>query len=402
VRTLLHGPWWTKLWPQKVRLRLTLLYAGLFLVAGSALLGVTYGLVAASLPARHAISGNLDPNQRAKLEQACRQPRPDVGTVRLCKEAFSAGGEDTRQQALHSLLLYSLLGLGVMTLASGGIGWLISGRVLRPVVTITETARRASEQHLGERLALTGAHDELKELADTFDDMLDRLDRAFGVQRRFVANASHELRTPLTAMRTAIDVTLAKPGRTVAQLDAMAVRVRRSVDTAEALIDALLTLAISDQGTAASEFLDLSALAEDARELAGPRIGQLGLTVTAELEPAETAGDPQLLERLVWNLVDNAVTHNQPGGWIRLRTSHCDGSAVLRVANSGAVIPAADLPTLTEPFRRLAGRIGSRGGAGLGMSIAQSVCAAHGTTLEVRGQPDGGLDIRVALARTAG
>jgi signal transduction histidine kinase len=413
VRARLRAPpadgmkWLRRLWPHKVRLRLTLLFAGLFLAAGCALLGLTYGLVAASVPAhpRSARGTSSYANARAKLENACRQPTPDPGLVKQCKQLADAAAKsaasaatDTRQQALHSLLLYSALGLAAMTAASGGIGWIISGRVLRPVVKITETARRASEQHLGERLALAGAQDELKELADTFDDMLDRLDRAFAAQRRFVANASHELRTPLTAMRTAIDVTLAKQAPTPRQLADMAVRVRRSIGTAEAMIDALLTLAISDQGTVRSEFLDLSAVAEDALDLAAPGIARLCLDVTAKLQPAEAYGDPQLIERMIWNLVDNAVQHNIPDGWIRLHTGLRDGHAFFQIANSGGVVPAACLPALTEPFRRLAGRVSSRGGAGLGLSIAQSVSVAHGTTLDIRSQPGGGLEILVELA----
>jgi signal transduction histidine kinase len=282
-----------------------------------------------------------------------------------------------------------------MTVASGGLGWYVSGRVLRPVRAITEAARRASDQHLGERLALTGAQDELKELADTFDDMLERLDLAFAAQRRFVANASHELRTPLTVMRTAIDVALAKPNRTTQQLEDMAARVRRSVDRAENMIEALLVLAISDQGVTSSELLDLSAVAEDALELAAPGITRLGLTVEADLGPAETTGDQQLIERMVWNLVDNAVRHNEPGGWIRVTTSRYPGGAMLRIANSGTVVPADAVPTLAEPFRRI--RKGSDGGVGLGLSIAQSVSTAHGAQLDVRSQPEGGLAISLTL-----
>ncbi len=388
-------------WPQKVRTRLALLYAGLFLISGSALLGLTYGLVAANLPAQaSAASGTgLTSQQLAKLAIACKQPQPDVGTVELCKRAFSAGegaaAASVRQRALDSLLLYSLLGLGVMTLASGGLGWFVSGRVLRPVRAITETARRASDQHLGERLALTGARDELKELADTFDEMLERLDRAFVAQRRFVANASHELRTPLTVMRTAIDVALAKPSRTTPQLEDMAARVRRSIDRAENMIEALLVLAISDQGMASSELLDLSAVAEDALDLAAPAITRLGLRVEADLSPAETTGDQQLIERMVWNLVDNAVRHNEPGGWIRVTTGPCGQGVVLRIANSGARVPADAVATLFEPFRRMAGR--GDGGVGLGLSIAQSVSAAHRAELDVRSQPEGGLSISIVL-----
>jgi len=383
-------------WPQKVRTRLALLYAALFLVSGSALLALTYGLVAASLPQQSpAAASGLDSNQLAKLRAACRQPYPDPGTVLACKRAFSAGAASVRDSALNSLLLFSLLGLGVMTVASGGLGWYVSGRVLRPVRAITETARRASDQHLGERLALTGAQDELKELADTFDEMLERLDQAFAAQRRFVANASHELRTPLTVMRTAIDVALAKPNRTTQQLEDMAVRVRRSIDRAESMIEALLVLAISDQGVTSSELLDLSAVAEDVLELAAPGITRLGLSVQADLAPAEATGDQQLIERMVWNLVDNAVRHNEPGGWIRITTGRCPGGAVLRITNSGAVVPPDAVPTLAEPFRRIDKQPDD--GVGLGLSIAQSVSIAHGAQLDIRSQPEGGLDISLIL-----
>jgi signal transduction histidine kinase len=385
-----------RIWPQKVRTRLALLYAVLFLISGSALLGLTYGLVAANLPAKPASpASRFDSNQLAKLSAACKLPHPDPGTVAACKSAFTEGGETVRQRALNSLLLFSLVGLGVMTVASGGLGWFVSGRVLRPVRAITETARRASDQHLGERLALTGAQDELKELADTFDDMLERLDLSFAAQRRFVANASHELRTPLTVMRTAIDVALAKPNRTTGQLEDMAARVRRSIDQAEHMIEALLVLAISDQGVTSSELLDLSAVAEDALELAAPGVTMLGLWVEADLGPAETTGDQQLIERMVWNLVDNAIRHNEPGGWIRITTGRCPGGAVLRIANSGAVVPAEAVPTLAEPFRRITKQ--PDGGVGLGLSIAQSVSTAHGAQLDVRSQPDGGLSVSLTL-----
>ena len=264
-----------RLWPQKVRTRLTLIYAVLFFAAGSALLGLTYGLVASSLSARPAAATTgLSSQELNFLNRECKPPGPaekgngpspvptNLAECKQAKEAYTAGTaaglEAQRQSALSTLLSFSLVGLAVMTVASGGLGWFMSGRVLRPVRVITETARRASEQHLGERLALTGARDELRELADTFDGMLERLDAAFATQRRFVANASHELRTPLTVMRTAIDVTLAKPSPTARQLTDMAVRVRRSIDRAESMVEALLTLAVSDQGKLSSEFSDLA------------------------------------------------------------------------------------------------------------------------------------------------
>ncbi len=287
-----------------------------------------------------------------------------------------------------------------MTVASGGLGWYISGRLLRPVREITETARRASEQHLGERLALTGPRDELKELADTFDDMLERLDAAFATQRRFVANASHELRTPLTVMRTAIDVTLAKPSPTARQLTDMAVRVRRSIDKAESMIEALLTIAVSDQGKLSTEFTDLATWAEDAIDAAAPEIERLNLRVEAKLDPAETTGDPQLLERMIANLVGNAVRHNEPGGWIRLRTGSSDADvAYLEIANSGPFIPDDAVSSLFEPFRRMEARTGVRDGVGLGLSIARSVATAHRATVTARSQPEGGLDISVVIPR---
>jgi signal transduction histidine kinase len=406
-----------RLWPQKVRTRLTLIYAALFFVAGSALLGLTYGLVASSLPARPpATATGPSSQERNFLSRECKPPGPakkeihpspvPSPLVAECKQAkmaytagTAAGSEAQRQSALSKLLSFSLVGLAVMTVASGGLGWVMSGRVLRPVRVITQTARRASEQHLGERLALTGTRDELKELADTFDDMLERLDAAFAAQRRFVANASHELRTPLTVMRTAIDVTLAKPSPTSRQLTDMAVRVRRSIDRAESMVEALLTLAVSEQGKLSTEFTDLATWAEDAVDAAAPEIERLDLQVEVKLDPAETTGDPQLLEQMIWNLVDNAVRHNEPGGWIRLRTGTSDAAVYLEIANSGPVIPDDAVPALFEPFRRMEARTAVRDGAGLGLSIARSVVTAHHATVTARSQPEGGLDISVVIPR---
>jgi len=388
--------------PRRIRTRLTLLYAALFLAAGSGLLGITYGLVASSLPASSVSNPGLSSLQLAQLRQACKKPAPSAQLVGKCKQAFSAGAKaglaDQRQRALHNLLLFSLVGLGAMTIASGGLGWIMAGRVLRPVRAITDAARRASDQHLGERIALTGAADELKELADTFDDMLERLDRAFAAQRRFVANASHELRTPLTIMRTAIDVTLAKPAPTPQQLDDLARRVRRTVGTAEQMIEALLTLADSEQGVAAREPVDLATVAEDALDLTAARVAELGLQVDTWLDPAPAAGDAHLLERLIWNLVDNAVRHNEPAGWVRLRTASEDQAAVFQISNSGASVPASAAAAIFEPFWRVGGR-SADGGAGLGLSIVESIAVAHCASLTTRPRPDGGLDVTVRLPR---
>ena len=396
-----------RLWPQKVRTRLTLMYATLFFAAGSALLGLTYGLLASSLPAQPPAAAKASSQELTTLNHECKRAALAVTGNRLpavCRQAeeaynagAAAGSQAQRQRALTELLVFSLVGLGVMTVASGGLGWFMSGRVLLPVRVITETARRASEQRLGERLALTGARDELKELADTFDDMLERLDAAFDTQRRFVANASHELRTPLTVMRTAIDVTLAKPSPTARQLTDTAVRVRRSIDGAESMVEALLTLAVSDQGKLSTEFIDLATWAEDAIDAAASEIERLDLRVDTKLDPAETTGDRQLLERMIWNVVDNAVRHNEPGGWIRLRTGSRDAAVYLEIANSGPFIPDDAVSSLFEPFRRMQARTGVRDGVGLGLSIARSVLTAHRATVTARSQPAGGLDITVVI-----
>jgi signal transduction histidine kinase len=303
---------------------------------------------------------------------------------------------------LHKLLLYSLLALAAMTLVSAGLGWLMAGRVLRPVHAIADAAQRASQENLGERIALSGPDDELKRLADTFDAMLARLDTAFVAQRDFVANASHELRTPLTLMRTAIDVTLAKPNRTTQQLEAMAVEVRGAVDRSEALMDGLLTLARSDRATTGREPIDLAVIAEDALELAATHTPKHSdVAIESVLSDAPTVGDRVLLERLAVNLIDNATAYNVPGGWVRVTTGARNGVAFLEVINSGPPVAPDEVVSLFEPFRRLDGRAGGDGGrgVGLGLSIVRAVATAHEARLDARARPDGGLELTVELAQ---
>jgi signal transduction histidine kinase len=403
--------WPRRWWPQTIRARLTLLYAVLFLAAGSVLLGLTYGLVASRLPATTSVS-KFSSEQQAKLTLACKQgqhfPKSNVDAktegahsngacVKLTSEAANDAAASQRDQTLNTLLLFSLIGLGVMAVASGGLGWIVSGRVLRPVRIITETARRASEQHLGERLSLAGPQDELKELADTFDDMLERLDAAFASQKRFVANASHELRTPLTVMRTAIDVSLAKPSPTTDQLKAMAEKVRRSIDRAEQMVDGLLTLAVSDRGQSGHDRVDLATGAEDALDATAPEIAEFELRVEVALEPAETNGDQFLIDRMIANLVENAVRHNERRGWIRLRTGAKNGSAFFEIANSGPFVPEDAIRSLFEPFGRAEARVNPQKGVGLGLSIVDSIAIAHNASVDVRSQSEGGLDISVVL-----
>ena len=389
-----------------IRLRLTLVYSGLFLLAGVVLLAVTYGLVAqslnTSLPAAVSASSG---SYLAQADKTCEGTAGGPDAVAKCKaqardsleKVIKASVAFQRDKTLTRLLYYSLGALAVVAAVSAWLGWVVAGRALRPVHAITAAARAASEENLGERIALAGPDDELKELADTFDAMLARLDAAFASQRRFVANASHELRTPLTVMRAAIDVTLAKPDRSQAQLESMAGEVRQAVDRAEALIEALLTLARSDRGRGAAEPLDMAVLAEDALDAAAPAIRARAVTVEAALDPGPTLGDPVLVERLVMNLVDNAVRHNVPDGWIQVATGTCEGMAFIEVANGGEPIPGEVVPSLFEPFRRLSGRAGPPDGTGLGLSIVRSVAVAHHGQVTARQRPTGGLEVAVLL-----
>jgi len=409
-----------------VRLRLTLAYSGLFLLAGVVLLAATYGLVAGTLPAKvpgAAVSSTpLSPSSPgvkgfpdSELARLCKTGQATDEQLAKCKglaeaayqSAVQAGASTARASTLDHLLFTSLGGLAVTALLSAFLGWVVAGRALRPVHAITAAARRASEENLGERIALAGPPDELKDLADTFDAMLTRLDAAFTSQRRFVANASHELRTPLTVMRTAIDVTLAKPDRTPAQLEAMAVEVHQAAERAESLIEALLTLARSDRGPGTRSPLDVAICAEDAMDAAAPAIRAASLRVTSDLAAAPATGDQVLVERLAANLVDNAVRHNVTGGWVEISTGRRDGMAFLSVTNGGPVIAEADAETLFEPFRRLRpeadGRTHDRAehtgreGVGLGLSIVQSVVAAHHGKVTARPRAGGGLEVLVML-----
>jgi signal transduction histidine kinase len=391
---------------RSVRVRIALACAGLFLVTGGALVAVTYALLDNGLANSALPITKIEVNPQLLARCKTTDLSNNLNLETKCKAAFSAGAvagaKQQGQNALNQLLTNSLASLGVLTVVAGGVGWALAGRVLRPLKAITEAARRASEHNLTDRIALQGPKDELKELADTFDGMLDRLDAAFASQRRFVANASHELRTPLTVMRTAIDVTLAKPNRDPAQLESMAIEVRQAADGAEKLIDALLTLARSDRGPTGTEFVDLATAAEDAIDATAGQLAAADITVHSELRPAELHGDRVLLERMVANLVQNAARHNVPHGWIRLDTGHRDGQAWLVIANGGPSLPADAVPALFEPFRRLHDRVGSDHGVGLGLSIVRSVATTHGGSVEGRALPDGGLEITATLPVTSG
>jgi signal transduction histidine kinase len=388
-----------RLWPRRMRVRLAVFYAIVFLLAGVVLLALTYTLAAAVLLPPPAPPPKLLTLQERALLGVCKPPPTSPSLLAKCKHLLDivGSGNAARGDTLAALRFASAIGLAILAVAAAGLGWLVSGRALRPVREITEAARRASELRLGQRLALTGREDEFKQLADTFDVMLERLDAAFTSQKRFVANAAHELRTPLTAMRTAIEVTLSKPTRTPDQLEAMAARVKRSVEQAEATVEALLTLAASEVGPTAHEAIDLATAAEDALDATHAAIDQRHIKVEAALAPALAHGDPVLLERMIANLIENAVRHNNPGGWIGISTNQQADSALFEIANTGPNVPAEEIPTLFEPFARAKQRLHSSDGVGLGLSIANAIARAHNATITARPRPGGGLEMSVTI-----
>jgi signal transduction histidine kinase len=397
--------------PRTVRVRLAIAFAVLFLLGGALLLTITDLLLVHGLPVTS--SSALTAAERTKFSAACHlagqgSPSAVQGSAtrlfQICERLAVAGADAAtarqRDHTLRELPLVSLLGLAVMTVASGALGWVMAGRVLRPVKAITGAARRASGRHLGERIDLRGPRDELKELADTFDEMLDRLDAAFSSQRRFVADASHELRTPLTLMRTAIDVTLAKPNRSKEQVEAMAGSVRRSVDNAEQLIDALLALAVSERDPTDVEIVDLATVVEDALDDAQELIRWRSIHLTTSLDAAPLSGDHTLLERLAGNLVENAVRHNVDEGWIEVRTCTDVDRAFLEISNSGQVIEPDLTESLFEPFRRARDRTSNAQGVGLGLAIVRAIVTSHGGAVTACSRAEGGLTLSVSLPRT--
>jgi signal transduction histidine kinase len=358
-----------------VRLRLTLLYAGVFLLAGAALLTVSYVLVRNNILADHVSVGD---------------PAAD--------ELRRAIQREVSEDALHKLRVQYAVALAAMTGLSVLLGWLVAGRVLRPLQQITAAARRVSQDTLDARIDLEGPRDELKELADTFDAMLERLSSAFASQRRFVANASHELRTPLTVMRTELEVTLADPDASNEELRSMAEAVHEAMDRTERLVQSLLMLARSEGAVTRRDPVDL---AEAARQSLGDTVRQAdaaGLVVSADLHPAPVTGDRRLLERLVANLVENAVGHNRRGGHVSVSTFTREGRSVVEVVNDGDVLDPAILPVLLEPFQRI-DRGARSDGAGLGLSIVRSVANAHGGAVALAACPEGGLRATVTLPR---
>jgi signal transduction histidine kinase len=381
-----------------IRGRLTLIYGGLLLLAGMVLLGATYVLVSQQLPANVVVAGARagDPSQQPVTASP---PPPGSGPSELQTYARQVV-RDTRNNALQSLLTQGGIALGIVVVVAGGFGWLVAGRALQPLHRVTETARRiadapAADRGLHERIGLTGPDDEIKDLADTFDVMLERLDNSFDGQRRFIANASHELRTPLTLNRALLEVAVHRKGASpeIRQLGETLLEINARH---ERLIDGLLVLARSENTIAERPYVDLA----DVVEHVVAQVPQGPVTVRTQTEEAPTTGSPVLLERLVQNLVENGVRHNvADDGWVRVTTgTRPDGSAVLVVSNTGPVVPRYEVPGLFEPFRRLGtDRLATSPGAGLGLSIVRAVTRAHGGDVRAEPRDGGGLVVTVTL-----
>jgi signal transduction histidine kinase len=420
------------------RLRLTVLYGVAFLACGVAVLAVItyllYGhttahLPTSSRPASATIHGKFPV---ADVQQAGGYDIISIPVKVPAADVHQVGGYDvlnaylpaaTAEQLVQptaltpaeqakllgeaqvqvnfdkrEILIISATALAFIAVAAAAIGWIIAGRVLRPLSTITAAARRIAASSLHERLALHGPDDELKELADTLDDLFARLEASFDAQRRFAANASHELRTPLTRERTLLQVTLADPAATTATWQAVSRELLASNAEQEQLIEALLALASSEGGPGEREPADLAAITSAALAAAQPTISRLSLNVQASLQPAVLDGDPLLVQQLVTNLIDNAVRHNVPGGDLRVATGTSNGRAVLSVTNSGPVIPATEVDRLFQPFQRLGPRPARRdGGHGLGLSIVRSIATAHGAIIGALAPPEGGLAVDVTF-----
>jgi signal transduction histidine kinase len=373
-------------WRSTIRVRLTLLYAGAFLVAAAVLVALIYLYL-----------GQVLDHQRSTDDLQHVSPG--------LHDALTAQLQRARDVTLSAMLVGSLILLAVVGVFATALGWLLAGRVLRPLQQITATARRVADRNLHERIALAGPDDEIKDLADTFDSMLVRLDRSFDNQRQFVANASHELRTPLTINRTLIEVALGKPGadESLRELGATLLAVN---ERHERLIDGLLTLASGEQPLTEPVGLDLADVARHVVAESRSAASQSKVDLRTQLGPGPIVGDPILLERLAHNLVDNAIRYNLPErGWVKVTTEVVDGEASLIVENSGLPVPADEVQELFEPFRRSAAteRVAdapnapSGRGAGLGLSIVRSVARAHGGDVDAWAREEGGLVVRVRI-----
>jgi signal transduction histidine kinase len=377
-----------------VRLRLTVLHAGLFLATGCGVILATYLLAVHQNVIGHFEGAGAPPSGGLRVNGTTVPIAPGRGWIRLPTTA-----------ELDSFFAESWILLVIMGVLSAGLGWLVAGRALRPLRTMSATTRRISEQNLHERLALPGPRDELTDLGDTIDGLLGRLETAFDAQRRFIANASHELHTPLAMMRTSLDVAVGKPGPVPPEVTVLAAKLGEGLDRAGQLLESLLVLAransaaVTDRST-----VSLSDLARDALAAHRPALTERGLTVgwisARRCGDTEVIGNGMLLARLADNILDNAVRHNEPAGWIWVVAEARDATARLTVENGGPVLNQREVSQLGQPFLRLgADRAGSADGTGLGLSIVAAITAAHHGTLSIHGRPEGGLSVVVELPR---
>ncbi|MGW0732659.1 sensor histidine kinase [Streptomyces sp. NPDC002851] len=381
-----------------IRIRLTLLYGGMFLIAGILLLSIIYLLAAQAVHVGNELPFRIAGEVRVSSD-AC----PGLNSSgQISQDEFNAAVNEClslqRQHALDDLLSRSLLALLGLSVIAFAFGYAMAGRVLSPLGRITRTARRVAGSDLTRRIELDGPDDELKELADTFDEMLDRLERAFSAQQRFVANASHELRTPLAINRTLLEVQLSDPGAP-AELQQLGKTLLATNERSEQLVEGLLLLARSDNQIVERKPVDLAEVASRAIDQVRGEAEEKGVEIRGERGLAVVQGNGVLLERIALNLVQNAVRYNvDEGGWVEVRTEAKEGQAVLVVSNTGPVVPAYEIDNLFEPFRRLrTERTGSDKGVGLGLSIARSVARAHGGRIIAEPREGGGLVMRVTL-----
>src|SRR5262245_15981221 len=401
-----------------VRLRLTAWYASIFLLGGGVLLAISYVIVSrntSGFPARVGeqltVSGVVNVSGAAiQAEPSLGSPTavpslpgPDRETILQLERARKAAEQKATADINRQTAIDFALALVGTTIVSLLAGWIVAGRALRPVARITATARRvAAEGDLGERIALEGPSDELRELADTFDTMLERLDRTFASQRSFVANASHELRTPLAIMRAEIEERLDDPSASESELREMAAVLHNAVGRSEALIASLLTLARGQDVVRRRDSVDLSEVVRAAVARSEREAAERGISIEAHGRPLRCRVDRELLELLVANLIENVLRYNHAGGFVRLETDHSDHSATLRVSNSGEVVPAEAVPQLFEPFFRVErSRSRASGGAGLGLSIVAAVATSHGGAASAAAREGGGLVVTVTLPADA-
>ena len=372
-----------------VRLRLTALYGGLFLASGTALLAIT-NILARSLPwpAFH-----LGPEHHPA----------SLGFPNIARQSAAAARQVAAQRAhehaaaLNQLLAVSAIALGITAIASVALGWLVAGRVLRPLRKMTATARAISEDNLHQRLAVPGPGDELKDLGDTIDSLLERLEAAFDAQRQFVASASHELRTPLTLTRTLLQMALTDPHPTLASYQATCQDLLEASDQQEQLIEALLTLARSQRGLDHRDPHDLATITTSALQALQPAAAARGLAVSTSISTAPVPGDERLLQRLVTNLIDNAIRHNIPHGEISIHVTASGQHPSLTITNTGPVIPPDQVTRLLQPFQRLTARPAGGEGLGLGLPITAAIAKAHHATLTIHPRQRGGLDITISF-----